>query len=62
MWGRRAERGQESRANILFREALKADLFVPKMATGLCVCRFQEKEAILMARDMDFEPRMGFRL
>lgn len=54
--------GEQSQLFTLFREAPKSDLLIPKMATALCVWRFREKEAILTARDMDSEPRMGFRL
>lgn len=47
-WGRRAKRGQKSRANTLFRETLKADLLIPKMATALCVCGgFEKKKQFL---------------
>lgn len=59
-WGGEGCGGQENKNNSLFREAPRADLFIPKMAIALCTCRFLIK--ILMARDIDFEPKMGFRL
>lgn len=51
--GVEAVREWESRASILF---------IPKMATAVLMRRSSEKGANLMVRDMDSEPRLGFRL
>lgn len=61
--GKRDVSGQERREPTHSSEKhCRADLFLPKMVTDLCMSGFWEKEAILMARDMDFEPRIAFRL
>lgn len=58
--GGSAERGRrESRDDILFRETGQGRPVHPK--EGNCFVYVQVWIKILMARDIDFEPKMGFR-
>lgn len=59
---RRAVSWQESRTNMLFWEVLWGRTVYLKHGDPFVFVWLQGKEVISVARDLNFEPKMGFRL